>query len=98
MHEKLPKRTCLVRIASGNTCLDLSDMRRSFCHAVLSGCSADKAVFKGLSKVVTRFRLLRLVIGLKINLLPVYQPMRSKTNRPLYAWIFLRFEQVTVDC
>ena len=63
-------------------------LRRSFCRAALSGCGADKAVFKGLSKVVTRVGLLRLVIGSKINLSPVYQLMRSKTNHPLYAWIF----------
>ena len=55
-----------------------------------------KAVFKcGLSKLITRLRLLWLGDWLKI-LAPVFRPMISKTetDRTLYARFFPRFEQV----
>ena len=53
-----------------------------------------RAVFKKLSKFITRLRLLQSVSGLKIW---VFQPMRSKTktNRTLYARFFPRFEHAT---
>ena len=32
------------------------------------------------------------------RLAPVFQPMRRKTNRAMYAWFFPRFEQVSDNC
>ena len=32
------------------------------------------------------------------RLVPVFQPMRSKTNGTMHAWFFPRFERVTGNC
>ena len=55
-----------------------------------------RAVFRWRFKVIRRLRLLHLSDWLE-RLAPVFQPMRikTKTNRTMYAWLFLRFEQVT---
>jgi len=58
-----------------------------------------RAIFKWLSQVIMRLQLLRLVHWLN-NLVPVFQPLRSKskTNRSLHARYFSCFEQVTINC
>ena len=58
-----------------------------------------REVFKWLSKVITRLRLLRFVIGWK-NLCQYFNQWQAKPNpnHTLYARFFPHFEQVTGNC